>query len=158
MHIFAESFCELLTAKWPGLLWISVLKLSTYALCKNKQRVLVRQPGDGNKSCKVGEMRGWLLKLALLPNTYTAKWPYNVCLSLMKSGFLFQVEKKLIWRCLLLPKFKWYENKESLGKKNARFCSLLYLNCIHADVKAIFKKKVSINEHPLTKKVSVKSC
>lgn len=76
------------------------------------------QPGHGNRSCKVAEIRSWPLSWSCCLVLYPAKWPYALCCpSLMKSGY-FRCKRNLSWRCLLLSdKFKWYENKEFLGRK-----------------------------------------
>lgn len=80
--------------------------------------------------------KGWHCKVA---------WRQSV----MESGFVFQVLKNLIWRCLLLSdKCKWYENKESPGEEMdaLSFCALLELDPCWRE--AVFTKDVSIRSIP----------
>lgn len=90
--------------------------------------------------------KGWHCKVA---------WRQSV----MESGFVFQVLKNLIWRCLLLSdKCKWYENKKSLGEEMdaLSFCALLELDPCWRE--AVFTKEVGTKERPLMERVPVWSC
>lgn len=108
--------------KWCGLLWIWALKPFTGAPSRRATESAAETWGQGLQGGWDGEIRHWALPLAFAARGWHCKMAWHQ--SVMKSGFLFQVWKNLIWRCLLLSdKLKWYGNKESLGGKT--ICSFI---------------------------------